>query len=86
MFGDAEMSEHAWTTEKPTQPGFYWWRQLDGDVTIVEMTVWKDGGRELMMFCSDEPVYIDKPSWMDDQRFAIEDSRGEWAGPLEHPK
>lgn len=80
------MSEHAWTTEKPTKPGFYWWRQWDGHVTLVEMIVWKDGKRELAILGSDEGVYIDQPSWMEDDRFALEDSRGEWGGPLEPPR
>ena len=34
-----------WTTEKPTTPGWYWWRNLstDGHAHLVEVTIDGDG-------------------------------------------
>jgi hypothetical protein len=33
-----------WTTEKPTKPGWYWWRPLSTDApALVEVTIDGDG-------------------------------------------
>lgn len=26
-----------WTTQKPTKPGWYWWRDVEGDEVVVEL-------------------------------------------------
>jgi hypothetical protein len=40
--GAADMN---WTTDKPTKPGYYWWRSRspDGHAHLVEVTIDGDG-------------------------------------------
>ena len=65
--GTADMN---WTTEKPTQPGWYWLRNLIG-LEIVK--VW-DTRRGLRV------------GFLNGNRcFLKMDIAGEWAGPLEPP-
>lgn len=32
-----------WTTDKPSVPGWYWWRGLSGKAWITEVLLEKDG-------------------------------------------
>ncbi len=36
----------SWTTEKPTVPGWYWYRELEGEAEIL--SVYKDDGQLLI--------------------------------------
>lgn len=77
------MSEMNWTTEKPTIPGLYWYRQMPArnpgpfevDPVFYEPDVVKVesyDGRLRMNFHDDDHWY------------PVRD--GEWAGPLEPPR
>ena len=59
-----------WTTTKPRQPGWYWWRlnEDDAEVTFVE----EDGG---VLFIREGD------GWRQ-----VGDIRGEFAGPIEPPE
>ena len=60
-----------WTSEKPTQPGWYWTRTTYGkrvSVTIQRVKQWDDGS------CY---VYAGKP---------VERHQCEWSGPLTPPQ
>jgi hypothetical protein len=65
----------SFTTEKPTQGGYYWWREIGHkEWFIVKVTIWEsDWDRNSVSFLGTENVAkLDK--WF-----------GEWAGPLEPP-
>lgn len=67
----------AWTIEKPTTPGFYFYRE-DGEVYVCEIT--KEGKRLLCVVADVHP-----PDGID-PREMLENIDGEWAGPLEVPE
>ena len=68
-------SSLTWKTDKPTTPGWYWYRESDFFLEVVHVRYqekrlaadYKDGG-DLIFF-----GFIDQ-------------LKGEWAGPLEPPK
>jgi hypothetical protein len=62
-----------WTTEKPTVPGWYWWRRPYGKreiQTIIRVKEYKFQPGIVFIYSGRR----------------IEDCRGEWAGPLEPPE
>ena len=69
-----------WTTEKPTKPGWYWWRQLPTDtefqivrVRVDDMGLQSDDGKSLIA--------------LNDKFYElVENMPGEWAALLEPPK
>lgn len=66
-----------WTTEKPTRPGWYWWRDLpEYDVRMLYV-VKQD--HELFAYYVDN---MDLHLWTSTKAGLI----GEWAGPLAPPE
>ena len=64
-----------WTTERPTKPGYYWWRLgSDGHAHLIEVTI--DGNGVLQ---SHPPAQLIEAG-------RLVDTSGEWAGPVEHPQ
>lgn len=63
-----------WTTEKPTEEGFYLWRNIYG-VYIAEVASTKKG---LVQW------WISK-EFGNTQHEALEEMGGEWAGPIPEP-
>lgn len=61
----------AWTTEKPTKPGFYWYRLNDHDDSPVIVSVGPDTDMV--------------GPWPDGSDSRLSKENGEWAGPLEPP-
>ena len=60
-----------WTTEKPTKPGWYWYRsECDGHTVKVIHYIDDDG---------------DGPYLATSEDLALNDLDGEWAGPVEPP-
>lgn len=64
------MSTYRWSTDKPTQPGWYWFRgkahESDAFIVLVDEAgqfQWPDGGFQEVSL-----------------------ARGEWAGPIQEPK
>jgi len=73
MFREQAMT---WTTETPTQPGWYWWREYEGSgpqITQVHLFnfVWLN-----KPFLGIEDIHTRTP---------LDNMLGEWAGPLEPP-
>ena len=61
----------SWTTDKPTMPGWYWWREVDSkDGFIVQVDI--------------EGETVSSSGTADDASLD-EMVGGEWAGPLEPP-
>lgn len=64
-----------WTHEKPTQPGWYWWRNTGlsvvGRTQVCKVSIYK--GKYRAMF-------------IDGERPLVADLAGEWAGPIEEPE
>ena len=60
-----------WTTDKPTKPGWYWYRgECDGHTVKVIHFIDDDG---------------DGPYLATSEDVALHDLDGEWAGPVEPP-
>lgn len=64
------MSTYRWSTDQPTQPGWYWFRgkahEADAFIVLVDEAgqfQWPDGGFQEVSL-----------------------ARGEWAGPIQEPK
>ncbi len=66
-----------WTTQKPTKPGWYWYRGdaviMPQPVQIVECFTGGVSDEKLNMFIAGEPLGRALPA-------------GEWAGPIEAPE
>jgi hypothetical protein len=62
-----------WTTEKPTRPGWYWWRMDAGDC-IVEID--RDAH-------DNDSLYMLEPG--PDGGVSLDILTGQWAGPIEPP-
>jgi hypothetical protein len=61
----------AWTTKRPTKPGWYWYRgQFNGNTVKVIHFIDDDG---------------DGPYIATSEDLALNDLEGEWAGPVEPP-
>jgi hypothetical protein len=69
------MTELVWTKDKPTVPGWYWWRR-NGDAQILEVSV--GGGRNDR--CR---LWVRRG---DEAAIRVDDLNGDWAGPLDPPK
>jgi len=68
----AKASGLTWTTEKPTQPGWYWWRKSRRhEIEIAKL--W-DVDNIYGQFHQDPHV------------FRVDEVGGEWAGPLAPPE
>ena len=63
------MSELTWTSEKPTAPGWYWWRSPTDRVMICDVYEW-----DYMFFVTTigEPLRVGGMA-------------GQWAGPIPEP-
>jgi hypothetical protein len=64
------MDKLTWTTETPTVPGWYWWRNNTGYEAVVNVVRMPAG-----------QLYFYVP----DVSKSVESANGEWAGPLEPP-
>lgn len=75
------MSEAGWTRKRPSEPGYYWWRDTDKDgmVTHYERPVHVWQSRESV----DEPfqVYTSLTGLPVDIKL-VKDVWGEWLGPI----
>ena len=65
-----------WTTNKPTQPGWYWWRNKPGAEKIERV--------QLFDFVWLKEPYLGVETQY--ARYPVSTIIGEWAGPLEPPK
>jgi hypothetical protein len=64
-----------WATERPTKPGYYWWRfRSDRLAHLVNVTM--DGHGILQTH---------PPEQLVDAGLCV-DTSGEWAGPVEQPE
>jgi hypothetical protein len=59
-----------WTTDKPTKPGWYWYRTSEEDKTLYMVNVRELGGHINAI-------------WSDGRSERVIDMPGEWQGPLE---
>ncbi len=60
-----------WTTQKPTQPGWYWWRIYDDEPwQVVQVCV--KGDR----------IFHKRIG----SQFEIDTSKGAWSGPIKEPE
>jgi CheY-like chemotaxis protein len=71
------MSNLIWTTEKPTKPGWYWYRSQRDRVQIIELI---DGNKELRTIAVSPGMY----SHQETHR-APDGPEAEWAGPIDPP-
>ncbi len=69
------MPELRWTNEKPTTPGWYWWRLLYSQDIIVELRL--GGGVNAKQLWVLDYLDIARP---------LKDVGGQWAGPIEEPQ
>lgn len=60
-----------WTSEKPTVPGWYWWKDKDGKQAKFNVG---PGDLGLWLWYRDGFGWVPIPSY------------GEWSGPLKPPK
>jgi len=76
--GGVGMRQLEWTTEKPTQPGFYWFRFYPIHEPAMVFVFVRAGihGRELWLRHA-LPLIAESP---------VSDYNGQWAGPLEPPE
>lgn len=65
------MARLAWTRERPTVPGWYWYRDRSIVPRVVSLT---QDGYGLVAYGIEE--YCNR----------LYEVRGEWAGPLPHPE
>lgn len=72
------MSNLTWTREVPARPGWYWWRDQEGEKFVVD--VWKTSadGCFRVSCCRDY-----KPGGRSIELYA--DLGGEWSGPIPAP-
>ena len=61
-----------WTTDKPTVPGWYWWRS-DSKRGPIVVNVY----RLSKIWCCSFP---------DDEPCPVNYAKGEWAGPIAEPE
>lgn len=64
------MDRLVWTRERPTEPGWYWWRTTSHE-RIVQVTQMPSGS--FWFFVPDVSL-------------SVESSVGQWAGPIPHPE
>ena len=64
-----------WTTEKPTTPGWYWWR-LSSDRLAHLVKVTREGNGV---------IQTHPPAQLVQAGRAV-DTSGEWVGPVENPQ
>ena len=67
-----------WTTDKPTKPGWYWYKGEDHDIE------YHADGIAIVEVIKEEDWLVCRHSNSDNEW--IEDSQAQWAGPLEMPK
>ena len=65
------MNNLNWTTKKPTKPGLYWYRGECNGHTVKVLHFIDDDGDGPYLAMSEERI--------------LNDSDGEWAGPVEPP-
>jgi hypothetical protein len=64
-----------WTTEKPSKPGWYWWRKVGHKPEMLRVS---GGYSNMIVSVMLSTRVMSRPIENDDE--------GEWAGPLEAPK
>ena len=74
------MKRLSWTTEKPTQTGWYFWRLRKGGVAITERVE----RIEDRMHSTGIQFYVE--SFTNDPSEPVKEIGGEWAGPIEPPE
>ena len=66
-----------WTSEKPTKPGWYWYRSQHDRVQIIELIEWN---KEL------RTIGVSPGMYPHQETHRVPDGPGaEWAGPMERP-
>jgi len=65
-----------WTSDNPTQPGWYWWRRYDFETMILKVV--RDSQQVLRVGVVEDEYLLTNQS--------VENLNGEWAGPLEPPR
>ena len=94
------MSDLAWTTKKPTKPGWYWFRRVlrdtVGEAECVRLReAFPSDLQDDRLYMRNLPQDTRRVDWMNfsnlEERHhdyysqAIEEMVGEWPGPLEPP-
>jgi hypothetical protein len=74
---ETEMIDPEWTTEKPSKPGWYWYRSKRDRLQIIELIEWNN---ELRAIGVSQGMY----SHLEAHRVPY-GPEAEWAGPLEPP-
>lgn len=69
--------ERKWLTEKPTQPGWYWYRAYPVDKAYCI---------EVAIGDQDDGALILRDDFSDYESRYIRDINGQWAGPIEPPE
>lgn len=69
-----------WTTELPTEPGWYWWRPEKNIVPHMVYVVWESTMRSVQK----DRMFVLYPH--SDVEFAVDERPGEWAGPIPEPQ
>ena len=64
-----------WTPNKPTVPGWYWWRSIDPPATVIPALVFKRDNDDILRVIF----------WANVQEYLVSNIGGEWSGPLEPP-
>lgn len=67
-----------WTTEKPSRPGWYWWRSDDVAFKSRQCVV------EVIKIAGDEPKY-----WLVNGvsiNWSLGNTPGQWSGPIPPPE
>lgn len=69
-----------WTTETPTEPGWYWWRPEKNIVPHMVYVVWESTMRSVQK----DRMFVLYPH--SDVEFAVDERPGQWAGPIPEPE
>lgn len=64
-----------WTTEKPTKPGWYWWRDPYKNNRAPEVCRVMDRKGQLIAYFNDDSIYLTEFT-----------QPCEWAGPIPEPE
>lgn len=93
--GPAENSLHMnqtqrmlqWVAEKPTKPGWYWFKPTETQEVEVLHVIGDRDGLQAFAAGREFPEFLTRQKWMDDIEWSsdLQMRAGEWAGPIEPP-
>ena len=67
-----ENNPMTWTRDRPTQPGWYWWRGITMPMCVVRIVDWRGDGE----------LYV-----RDGENLtALNECYGNWSGPIPQPE